>query len=309
MSDFENNPENPLETQVERNLRAQRESWSEIAERCTSISNREFPHEPPKRLLMFGVGSSHYAARLAAYAIQRDRVRLRTPVRACTSTDIGSEVMPQKGDWVYAFTHRGTSAATRQALEICERNGAFPIAVCGKGATPPEVARLVLETVELETVEPHTISVTGAVCAVTSQILGPKCVEEWDALKFLPSPDLELLRRRAGQGPSVILGEHEGEWLAREGALKLMEMAKLPVRAFSSEEYFHGPHFSELPNSPIWHVSTQKDPRQEEIQAAYRISVSGGSPLAWVPALLELQWLALAVALNRDINPDLIGKN
>ena len=297
-----------LETQTERNLRAQRESWAEIAERSTNISNREFPHEPPKRILLFGVGSSHYAARLTAYAIQRDRIRLRTPVVACSSMDIGSEVMPQKGDWVYGFTHRGGTAVTRNALEICDRVGAFPIVVCGKGAAVPETARLALETVEIETVEPHTISVTGAICAATCQILGSKCAEEWDALKFAPTPDLDTLRRRAGKGPSVILGEHEGEWLAREGALKLMEMAKLPVRAFGSEEFFHGPKFSVNPEDSIWHVSVSKDPRQAEITPAYRVNVTGGSPLAFMPALLELQWLALAVALNRDVNPDLIGK-
>lgn len=35
------------------------------------------------------------------------------------------------------------------------------------------------------------------------------------------------------------------------------------------------------------------------------LDIYGGSPLAWVPALIELQWLALAVALNRGVNPDL----
>ena len=102
-----------------------------------------------------------------------------------------------------------------------------------------------------------------------------------------------------------MLGEWEGEWLAREGALKLMEMARLPVRAFGSEEYFHGPRYSRGPKDKIWHVAHQKDKRAPEIEASHQVGMFGASPLAWVPALVELQWMALAVALNRGVDPDL----
>lgn len=295
---------------VEDTLRTQRDCWREIAERVSSTVARDLPMEAPKRILMFGLGSSHYAARLAATAVIRDRLRTRIPVIGCPSISIGTEYTPQKGDWVFAFSHRAGPGPTIQALNLAHQMGAMTVLVCGKGAPAPESAQYVLETVPLEKVEPHTTAVSGAICAVTTLMLGQKGVEEWEAVCSIGDPDLDLMRRRAGEGPSVLLGEWEGQWLAREGALKLMEMARLPVRSYSTEEFFHGPQHAMGEGDRIWHVSMPKDPREEQLRqgrfrAAHTIGVFGSSPLAWVPALVELQWLALAVALNRGVDPDL----
>jgi len=292
---------------VEQTLRSQRESWREISERVSKLGTTEFPHEPAKRILLFGVGSSHHAARLTAFALLRDKLRLRVPVIACSSNSIGNDVIPQKGDWVFAFSHRGGTPVTRQALKVCDQVGAFPMLVCGKdapGAREIESARMVLETVEMERVEPHTASVTGAICAVTSLLMGAKAVEEWDALRSIGNPDLEYFRVKAGEGPTAIVGEWEAEWIAREGALKFMEMARLPVRAYGTEEYFHGPRQSLGEYERLWHVSLARDPRNDDLKPDYRIGVFGASPLAWIPALVELQWLALATAFNRGVDPD-----
>lgn len=292
---------------VEETLRSQRDSWQEIAGRVSNISSRELPHEQPKRILMFGLGSSHFAAKLCAFALIRDKSRVRIPVIACSSTAVGVDVIPQPGDWAFGFTHRGTSAPTLHGLLLAQRSGAFTIMVSGNGAEVPEHVGYALHTVPMEKAEPHTASMTGAICAVTCFLLGNKAVEEWDAIRSIGEPDLDLLRRRCGDGPDVLLGEWEGEWLAREGALKLMEMARLPVRAFGSEEYFHGPCFSCTSETKLWHVSLPKDARNDEINTirpAHTIGIFGSTPLAWMPALVELQWLALAVALNRGVNPD-----
>jgi hypothetical protein len=144
--------------------------------------------------------------------------------------------------------------------------------------------------------------------AITSLVLGNKVIEEWDALRSMGDPDLALLRRRAGKGPKAIIGEWEGEWLAREGALKLLEMAGHPTLSYSSEEFFHGPSrvLGKEPES-LWHISLPKDPRAhaiQELKPAVSIDVYGSSPLAFVPALVELQWLALATSLNLGLNPD-----
>jgi fructoselysine-6-P-deglycase FrlB-like protein len=289
---------------VEQTLRSQRESWRDIYDRVAQISNRDLPFDAPKRVILFGVGSSHFAARLTALSLIRDKSRPRIPVVACSSTAIPTEVVPARGDWVFAFSHRAGGGPTIEALDFASRAGAMTILVCGKGAPQPEAAKYMLETVELEKVEPHTASVTGAVCAVTSLLVGQKAVEEWDALRSIGDPDLDVFCRRAGKGPSVLLGEWEGEWLAREAALKLNEMAGLQPRAFGSEEYFHGPHFAQTADDVIWHVSVPRDPRASQIRAAHSIGIFGATPLAWVPALIELQWLALATAINRGVDPD-----
>lgn len=294
-------------TQVEQNLRAQRDHWIDISRRVAEIESREFPHEGPKRILLFGIGSSFLAAKLCQLTLKRDRTRKRVPVIVCPSTHVGVDAVPMRGDWVFAFTHRGRPSPTLDALLLSDKFGAFTVQVSAQGTPLAPGAQYLLETSPLEVIEPHTFAVTGAICAVTSLLLGQKAIEEWDALTSIPSPNLDQMREIAGTGPDVILGEWEGEYLAREGALKLMEMARIPVRAFGSEEFFHGPlHSVDLTKTKIWHVEVPKDPRSAQMKAAHTISIFGSSPLAWVPALMELQWLALATALNRGVDPDLL---
>ncbi|MGZ3699373.1 MAG: SIS domain-containing protein [Bdellovibrionota bacterium] len=295
-------------SRVEETLLTQRDTWREVSDRVGQITARELPPEQPKRILLFGEGSSHFAARLIGYSLIRDKSRVRIPVHVCSSTHVGLDVLPQKGDWAFALTHRGGTPSTLRAMEMCSKVGAFTIQVSAQGVRENEHALMVLPTSKLEVVEPHTVAVTGAACAVTSLLGGMKAAEEWEALRTIGDPSLDALRGRAAEGPSVLVGEWEGEWLAREGALKLMEMARLPVLVFGSEEYFHGPSRAfgtgGATGAKIWHVSLPKDGRNGDLQPAHRIGIFGSSPLNWVPALVELQWLALAVAMNLGVNPD-----
>ena len=298
--------ETPQESVLEKNLREQREAWRRISLRVGEAPIRDFPPGAPKRIILFGCGSSYHAARLTAWALLRDRSRERIPIIACASPAIGIEVLPTQGDWVFAFTHSGSTAATLAALQMAERAGAFPVLVSADGVQAPSFVRHHLTTCGREQIEPHTVGLTGAICAVTSLLMGAKALEEWDALTSIGDPSLDLLRRRAGLGPTVIIGEFEGEWIAREACLKLLEVARLPVRSYSSEEFFHGPSRMMGESDRLWHVSMPKDPRNAEIlRPHHQVGVFGASPLAFIPALVEVQWLALAVALNRELNPDL----
>lgn len=295
---------------VEQTLRAQRDVWRTVVSRTSQYGARDLPREVPKRIFLFGVGSSYFAAKLCGFAILRDKTRIRIPVISCPSLAIGKEFFPTQGDWVFGFSHRGKTPSTLMALQHCRREGAFTVLVAAKGVKlPSEFQDLTLETCEAEKVEPHTVSVTSAICAVTTLLLPVRAAEEWDALTSVGDPPLELMRKRAGKGPDVLIGEWEAEWLAREGALKLMEMAKIPARAFGSEEFFHGPRYSVKNGSGIWHVRMPEDIRMGEIadmRPAHSIDIYGGSALAWVPALVELQWLALATALNLGVDPDTV---
>ena len=289
---------------VEESLRAQPKIWREVSRRATETVS-ELPLEHAKRILLFGVGSSYFAARLVGLALQKGQKLPRAQIVATSSMAVlGGEIKAERGDWAFAFSHRGRTQVTLQALDQCQQAGAFGILVTGEGA-PNEVARQQLVTSPIEKVEPHTMAVTGAIAAVTSLLLGGSVLEEWDYLATRCADfDLERLRERVGKGPQVVLGEWEGEWIAREGALKLMEMAQIPVRAFGSEEFFHGPKYSLRPKDVIWHCETHRDLRSAELSSALQVSVSTSTPISWVPALVELQWLALAVALNLGVDPD-----
>ena len=214
------------ESKVELALRSQRDSWREIVERLSARSGRAFPTEPPKRILLFGVGSSHFAAKLSGLSVVKVGMSPRAAVISCSSMAIGTEVIPSHGDWAFGFSHRGKTASTLKALQLCHQVGAFTVLVSGKDAVAdaPPFVRYVLSTCALESVEPHTISVSSAICAVTTVLLGGRLTEEWLQLGELPIPGLDALRRRVGRGPTLILGEWIGEWIAHECALKLMEM-------------------------------------------------------------------------------------
>jgi len=293
---------------VEETLRLQKSVWKQTARRVAEIPFADISPEAPRRIILFGLGSSHFAARLVAHAMVADANRRRIPVLACSSMSIGHEILPSSGDLAIAFSHRGKPGPTMAALELFTRVGARTVLIGGDGAQVPKSIGTFVPTGPMERCEPHTMAVSGAVCAGTMLLLVGSAAgsveDEWGWLATMPDPDLNVLRDRVKLGPQVLLGEWEGEWLAREGALKLMEMARLPVRTFGSEEFFHGPHFSHAQDASIWHVALPRDERAGQIQSSLTVRVAGASSLAWVPALIELQWAALGVALNRGVDPD-----
>lgn len=292
--------------EVERALQEQKQTWPGISERVSLQASRETPGWAPERILLFGVGSSHYAARLVGLMLGRSESAPRVPVLAVPSGMVGLEIRPSRRDWAFGFSHRGRSGSTLEALRLCEGAGAFTAMIAGQGVMPSGVhPHVVLETTRLETVEPHTLSVTGAICAATSFILPREAPPLWKEEAARPDPSLDDLRSTIGTAkPDVILGEREGEWLAREAALKLMEMARLPARAFGTEEFMHGPRYS-AEGATIWLARTAADRNADEIKAMRVIDVETDSRLAWVRALVTLQWMGLAVALNLGVNPDL----
>lgn len=306
-------------SQTELALRAQRGDWKAITERVTQKECRELPHQVPRRILFFGVGSSLHVAHLSAWALRRDRTRVRIPIVAVSSRAVGEDFIPQKGDWAIGISHRGRTEATSQALDICAREGAFCFQVSGGDAPRMPGAHFYLETVEQEVVEPHTRSVTGAICAITSLLLGNRALEEWEAIRSMGDPSLESCLEifERVSAPNVFVGEWEGEWVAREAALKFMEMARWPTRVYGTEEFFHGPRQAGIgPASEVepalvnrvWAVEHASDTRARELRAPRGFSFLGTTPLSFMPKLVELQWMALALALKRGINPDDLGK-
>lgn len=312
-------PSDPVPSQTELALRAQRGDWKVITERVTHKECRELPHQVPRRILFFGVGSSLHVAHLSAWALRRDRTRVRIPIVAVSSRAVGEDFIPQKGDWAIGISHRGRTEATSQAMDVCAREGAFCFQVSGRDAPRMPGAHFFLETVEQEVVEPHTRSVTGAICAITSLLLGNRALEEWEAIRSMGDPSLESCLEIFDRvpAPNVFVGEWEGEWIAREAALKFMEMARWPTRVYGTEEFFHGPRQAGMGEAAlvepafvnrVWAVEHASDTRARELRAPRGFSFLGTTPLSFMPKLVELQWMALALALKRGINPDDLGK-
>jgi len=301
---------------VEQTLLAQKAEWAKISERTMRETIGEIPQETPRRIFLFGVGSSHFASQLTGSALLRSWVRTKSQIFACQSLDVGTRVFPTKGDWCLGFTHRGKTPATLKALQYCEKMGAYTMLLTGElpqYEVPPFV-KLHMRSSTEEVVEPHTKSVTGAICAATTLLLGNEVHDEWQRLGEEMNPSFEQCAERVAgaSAPTWILGEYEGEWLAREISLKLMEMAFVQSKAFGTEEFFHGPRYAYKhagAKDTIWHFSTENDARNDDLKATLRISVdTQTSPVSFVSALIEAQWLTLAVALKQGVDPDSAGK-
>lgn len=255
---------------VEQTLREQAAAVKETAGRTLSLE-RPRAHE---RVVLFGLGSSHHVARLVAQDVGGV---------GCQPQEAPA---PRKGDLAIGFSHRGGNKLVREALRRFKNAGAQAVLVTARGAGGD------LEAGPLERCEPHTTAVTTAACAAETWLLGR------DVWPELPDGNLEKV-----EAPTILLGEFAGYWLAREGALKLIEMAHAAPRVYGSEEFFHGPSWILRPEDRIWHLRGPDDPRAAEIKAE-RVFELGEGPGGWAPALVRLQWAALALALSRGVDPD-----
>lgn len=272
---------------VEETLHLQRAALKETASRAAAA---KAPPKAPRRVLLFGLGSSRHAAHLTAETLLS--AGCTTELRPCSPLAIGHDVVAERGDLAIGFSHRGTNKMVHAALDACKKAGASVALISAEGTGGT------ISSGPLERCEPHTVAVTGAVCAATSWIT--RRAELW-----APVYDREEKRYELSDAPTVLLGERAGEWVAREAALKLMEMAHWPTRVYGSEEFFHGPSWIIKPEDRVWHVATPGDARTTEIKAARRITADVvDGPVGWANALIELQWLALALALKRGVDPD-----
>lgn len=223
---------------VEQTLRGQRDVWRTVVSRTSQYGARDLPREAPKRIFLFGVGSSYFAAKLCGFAILRDKTRIRIPVISCPSLAIGKEFFPTQGDWVFGFSHRGKTPSTLMALQHCRREGAFTVLVAAKGVKlPSEFQDLTLETCEAEKVEPHTVSVTSAICAVTTLLLPVRAAEEWDALTSVGDPPLSSCASAQARDRTSSLGSGKPSGLrakVRSSSWRWPRSPRVPLAARSS---------------------------------------------------------------------------
>lgn len=303
-------------SKVEETLRAQRGDWTEIARRTMAAD--ALPLMRPHRIFLHGIGSSESAAVISRLCLRTWGEYVRgawgnVPIFARSSVRLFEERTPAPNDWVFAFSHRGGTEETRLAQKRAADCGAscFWITTQELGEDvvndlPGVGSGFWIGAGKREICEPHTRALTDAIVVATTLLGGKEILERWEALSSLPNPDLERLQKRVGKGPRLVLGVGSDVALSREGALKLMEMARLPVRSFEWTEYHHGPWMSEmtkgkttrdLGETDVWQVGeaafTARLPRA--------LSFTDSDP---IQRLVELQWASLAVALNLGVDPD-----
>lgn len=309
------------EFQVEKNIRAQPRITAELVlpavEVATSI--RDQLHSGKwKRLVLIGLGSSHHVAEIAGSFLrshygtykQAENSSLQIIshhslfLDACSNTDL-----------VIAVTHRGGSAPTRVALEKAKAAGAETIVVCAKGAPAYACANHIWRTCDGEIIEPHTLALSSAIAVILASILGTDFARRWAeethylekliAILFSELPSQNL------KSPRWILGEGINEPLAKEWALKIMEMTGEVPLAMSTEAFFHGPQFALKKTDVVGYLYSEEDARANSVQNLPQEKVilqntgkDSHLDLGFLETLIRIQHAAFALAVSNKINPD-----
>lgn len=293
-----------MKSVVEHSLERQKDIWKNLLEEpAVKARTQSIALLGVDRIILTGLGSSLHAAEFAAHALRGALGFEQREVLAVSAMHLNQYTF-STSDLCIAVTHRGSPGPTLDALKFAKSRGAQTAVTVSKEVNLGKDFGPVLSTTEIEKVEPHTFSLTGAVLAVTTALAPLEFVPLWNKEIEKPNPNLADLTSRFQKSPTVLLGEGIGETLAKEAHLKLIEMASVIARPYNSEHYFHGPHFAHSPQDKVWWFETAKDPRKSRIKALNQWTVDESSRLGFMDTLVSLQWSALALALNLKQNPD-----
>jgi fructoselysine-6-P-deglycase FrlB-like protein len=291
---------------------SQKEHWKEITGRIGAWT-RVLPWNRPECVFWVGEGSSLHAAVLTANLLEPGgSSRWKIPPRwqgVCASSEFDQQAGRLQGDrqWFVGFSHRGKTTATRKALERAQARGFYTVWIASKELEEGHVdADLFVPAGPMEKVEPHTTALTSAIVAASTLLGDPELKDMWLAESLAPA-EKELPEALQGvEEGTWVVGHGAAEWMAKEFALKCLELGGPLLRPVGSEAFFHGP--SQFlpgrgkPPSVLW-LDGGNDPRMEDWEARYRpegvaiqrlsLGDLANSPSHTLRALLNLQGLAL----------------
>jgi len=275
-------------------LRIQRQKWEEVGRRALELrQSTNVDLDSVNRIVLFGEGSSEVAAGVA-----KKLLSLNVEIRMGASCELAQSIEPRSTDLCFAISHRGGTQTTKElAHRFLKANASvFYVASADAAITLGHH----LKTVSLEKVEPHTVSLTSAICAIHVFLEGQSALEFWKELSKEPDRALSDL-----SAPQLILGQGPGFLLAKEALIKLSEMANVCPLVFDSESYFHGPRFVKV-NGPVWYFEDESDPRRSEILEGFKPEIFnlGKSKKELMQTLISVHHACHEVAVNSGRNPD-----
>lgn len=242
----------PIDPAILGFIRSQPEAVRQAA-RAAAELRAPGPGSAARTLLALGCGTSYHAAALArsaGAAAAAPRVRAMAAYEAWQHEGEVADV-----DWVLAVSHSGATDATLGAIETVRRRTGAPVLAitCHRQSRLAQAADEVLVVPAAdETVGPKTKGFTASAAALLTAVGiaggARDAVEAAEraalamerVLAAPPDAFASLVRRSAEARQLWLLGAGPLQAVAREGALKIVEMAGLPARAIEQEEFIHG---------------------------------------------------------------------
>jgi glucosamine--fructose-6-phosphate aminotransferase (isomerizing) len=281
-------------------------------------------------------GSSNYAAVYGRYVLELQARRPVTLEAPSLVTHYGART-PMNGWLAVAISQSGRTPEITQVAEVLRNEGAKTIAITNHADSP--LAQVVDWTLALEAGEERAVPATKtmtaqlAAIALLAEALGNSAWpdERWaaaiDGVRAVLD-DGELARhaaRKLEEADRVVaIGRGMHFAVALEAALKIRETTGVLAEGWSASDYRHGPIAASGPHVPAIavHVAgpTRDDVRDlvSDLRArgstvieiadeqGAELPITPGLPeeLAVLPGTVRAQQLALALALDRGLDPD-----
>jgi glucosamine 6-phosphate synthetase-like amidotransferase/phosphosugar isomerase protein len=245
------------------------------------------------RVVFTGCGTSFHAAQTGGVAVQA----------------LDAVLAPPDGDLMVCVSHEGGTALT---LEASRAFAGPKWLVTGRADGPiAELAdEVIVATPEIERSWCHTASYTCAVAAIAAM--------RGEDISWLPDAvETALSRGQDGHpavdNPILVAGAGRSWPTAQEAVLKLREGARQLAGAHHTEQLLHG-HLAAVDGTVRAYVLEGEDRAAERARDAVRQLESRGCETTLVPTLhpvvdiVGFQLLALALADERGVDPDTIGR-
>jgi glucosamine--fructose-6-phosphate aminotransferase (isomerizing) len=253
-----------------------------------------------KRVVLVAAGTSHHAALVAKYAIERW-------ARISVEVDISSEYryrdpIVEIGTLVIGVSQSGETIDTIQATREAQRRGARVVAVSNivDSSLAREADAVIYTRAGLEVSVASTKAFVAQVAALEllalrlAQLRGTLPPTEIDALflglnavsaqvaKALERRDhvKDVAKQLIGSHDFFFLGRHVGYPTAMEGALKLKELTYLHAEGYPAGELKHGPLALIEPGVVVVAVATDPAMHEKILSNLAEVKARGASVVA-----------------------------
>ena len=239
-----------------------------------------------ERVVIAGIGTSWHAA-LAGELLLAHTGALGHRVRALHAFELAHTwPAPDARTGVVLVSHRGASAAAQAALTRAREGGATTVVINGKGATGLASAQHVLETVDQEASDTHTVSYTAALAmlvmlaSAVGGVEAPSVTDLADHFALLLGQESweDMATRFADRRRLVFVGGGPNTVTAYEAALKVSETSHLLASGYHCEEFLHGP-WAALEASDLLALVAVPGPSYERCVAVARVAKEIGAPI------------------------------
>lgn len=284
------------------------------------------------RVLLVGSGTSHHASRLAASSFAR-------PVRALVPTDalhfpgdlvLGPDLL------VVGVSQSGRSTGTRAVLDRARAAGAATLLVTGELSDGPHPALDIACGPEPAGAKTKGYTATVLALHLLGRALDP---DDGDDVHTVPDAVATAIADAAAPVAALVAAPAPtdvhvvtwGPWrpIADEGALKILETARVPAEVWDVEEFLHGPHRRLHPGSLLVVVGERGELADRADRLARFVVETGGRALhviaggtasagaaearialpaagdaARLAAVVPLQLLAVELTRARGLSPE-----